>query len=74
MSRHRRIKEISLQDAQIYDQITQTEALILNKLSSIRRSTRNHHCYHIEELKPFPELYDPTCNYYDKFWKLYLTV
>lgn len=46
MDRNRRIKNISLEEAALYDDITFIETNILNRLSSLRKNKKTCLCSH----------------------------
>lgn len=57
---------------QLYDRITKIEVEILEKIQKLKTNKKTFQCEHLdvdgEECQP----YDPSINYYDKFWKRFM--
>ena len=73
MKNNRRKRETSLEDAKLYDKITQLETCIMDKLSQLRKISKNCVCSHFIDLPNSLEEYESSQNYYSKFWKLFLS-
>lgn len=62
----------NLEETQLYDRITKTEAQILEKIQKLKTNPKTFICEHFSINSPDCEPYDNNVNYYDKFWKRFL--
>ena len=69
----KKIKFPNEDDTAFYDHITKLECTILDKVALMKKNKTLPLCSHFIELDDFTDSYNKHANYYEKFWKLYLT-
>ncbi len=57
---------------ELYDRITKLEAQVLERIQKLKSGSRSFICEHFSMNSSHCEPYDPSINYYDRFWKRFL--
>lgn len=69
---HRRGKNPSMEETELYDKITKIESKIIEKVALLKREKPRCDCKHFQNLSENCDAYDPSIDYYEKFWKGFL--
>lgn len=69
---NKRHKNPSSEETLLYDRITKVETKIIEKVSQLKREKPHCDCKHFENPRDPCEKYDPSSDYYEKFWKCFL--